>query len=226
MAGQNTKNQAHHPIVQGRCGIDEAGRGPLAGPVVASAVILPRDFLVSSLGDSKTLSPGRRNEEETRIHTSGALIGYGWVWPSEIDRINILQASLLAMGRAWADLCANTLGEPENPRFGDRPEISGEIVVDGIHCPTGLVTLPDRSIVVTAIAGADRSVPEVMAASILAKTARDRWMIEYAERDGRYGFERHKGYPTGAHKAALLLHGPCPIHRRSFRGVPDGPVTP
>lgn len=202
MTGPKSKNQAHHaPCV---CGIDEAGRGPLAGPVVAAAVILPPNFASAGLADSKALSPRQREVQHQSIVTSGAMIGLGWVWPEEIDRLNIHQASLRAMDLAWLDLARR------NPGAG---EAFLEFLVDGLYCPSGL---PHAS---RAVVGGDRLIPEIMAASIMAKTSRDAWMVEYAAHDPRYGFERHKGYPTRSHRAAIEMFGPCQIHRRSFRGV-------
>jgi len=188
------------------CGVDEVGRGPLAGPVTAAATILPTTFDVSILRDSKALSPSRREKIEALLRAAGVPVGLGWVDHHEIDALNIHNAALLAMERAVTALAAQI--EPQAAETMD-------IVVDGRFCPPGLARC-------TAIIGADASVPEVMAASIFAKNARDAFMVEYAERDGRYGFERHKGYPTKAHTEALRRYGPCPIHRRSFRGVVDG----
>ena len=186
----------------GLCGIDEVGRGPLAGPVTAAAVVLPDEFDVSILADSKALSPRRREEAARRLTASHASIGLGWVWPDEIDRINIHHASLLAMTRAFDALRACSDCALEATR----------VVVDGKFAPQ--LHLPCEPII-----GGDHLVPQIMAASIVAKVQRDRWMVDYAHTDPRYGFDRHKGYPTREHKAALLAHGPSAIHRRSFRGV-------
>lgn len=193
-----------------RCGIDEAGRGPLAGPVVAAAVILPGFFDTSVLADSKSVSPRQRERARAVILDGRARTGVGWVWPEEIDRINIHHAALLAMERAWQDLMMD-FPTGENERL--------EVLVDGIHCPRGISAPPGAELVLSAVKGGDGLVPEIMAASILAKTTRDRWMVEYARTDGRYGFECHKGYPTRAHREAIRRHGPCGIHRRTFRGV-------
>ena len=154
------------------CGMDEVGRGPLAGPVVASAVVLPPDFPVEILADSKKLSEKKRLEAYDIIIQKAVSYGTGWVWPQEIDEINILNASLLAMKRAWLSMSV-----PVRP--------------DKIH--------------------------EIMAASILAKVQRDQWMVDYAKKDDRYGFEKHKGYPTKAHREAVAKYGLSPIHRKSFR---------
>ncbi|MBU8913754.1 MAG: ribonuclease HII [Spirochaetales bacterium] len=176
------------------CGVDEAGRGPLAGPVTAGAVILPKGFPTEVLDDSKRLSAKQRDESAQLIMTRSVAWAIGWASHIEIDEINILAATLLAMRRAvqFLDL------SPES------------VIVDGLHTPA----LPCPA---NAVVRADSVVPAVMAASILAKTARDAWMIDYSIRDPRYGFERHKGYPTRDHRDRIREHGRCPIHRRSFR---------
>jgi ribonuclease HII len=176
------------------CGVDEAGRGPLAGPVTAGAVILPPDFPIDILDDSKRLSPTQRDERAELIRARAVAWALGWASHGEIDRINILAATLLAMRRAVLLLHVHP----------DR------IIVDGLNVPE--VPYP-----ATAVVRADSSVPAVMAASILAKTARDEWMVRYSVRDSRYGFERHKGYPTKYHRDRIRQVGPCPIHRRTFR---------
>ncbi|TVR69756.1 MAG: ribonuclease HII [Spirochaetaceae bacterium] len=208
MTGQKTKNQAHRSILPERCGIDEAGRGPLAGPVVAAAVILPPAFDTAMLADSKALSERRRGAVRGAILSGGARAGFGWVWPEEIDRINIHHATLLAMRHALDALLSD-----RSPTGAG----SLEVMVDGLYCPTEISVPPGLKLALRAVVGGDGTIPEIMAASILAKTARDQWMIDYALQDDRYGFERHKGYPTRAHRAALLRHGPSGIHRRSFR---------
>ena len=188
------------------CGIDEVGRGPLAGPVTAAAIVIPNRFDRNTLRDSKKLSEQARLRIERTLIDSGAWFRLGWAWPHEIDTVNILNASLLAMTRAWRSLwydLSSTSGVSES---------SVEVIVDGIHCPS--IAPPCRAVI-----KGDATVPVVMAASIVAKNARDRWMIRYAERDPRYGFDRHKGYPTADHKQALHIYGPSVIHRRSFRGV-------
>lgn len=184
------------------CGIDEAGRGPLAGPVYAAAVVLPAGFPVGLLADSKRLSPERREELRSLIDR-GARVGIGHADAAEIDRLNIHHATLAAMRRAWEALCRS---------WPERMDARIEIRVDGRFCP-------DVPVRCEALVGGDALVPAIMAASIVAKTERDRWMIRYAEREPRYGFELHKGYPTAAHREAIARHGPCPIHRRTFRGV-------
>ncbi len=178
------------------CGVDEAGRGPLAGPVYAAAVILDAHHPIAGLADSKKLSEKRRNDLALEIRQQAAAWAIAEASVEEIDAINILQASLLAMSRAIAAL---TL----------RPT---EVLVDGLYCPdTGL---PSRAIV-----KGDNSVMEISAASILAKTARDSAMMVLHQGFPQYGFDSHKGYPTAAHVAALRLHGVSPVHRKSFRPV-------
>ncbi len=185
------------------CGIDEAGRGPIAGPVTAAAVIFRRGLEPAGLCDSKQLSPERRAQVETQIRAT-CLFGIGWAWPYEIDRLNIHHATLLAMQRAYHAL----MRRPEARLIKDR----SLTLVDGRFCPR----LPTTA---QAIIGGDRKVPQIQAASILAKTARDRFMTAYAGLDPRYGFERHKGYPTAAHLEAVRRAGRCELHRRSFKGV-------
>ena len=186
------------------CGIDEAGRGPLAGPVCAAAVILPSDFPFYVLGDSKQLSPASR--EIARILVSASAVwGIGWASPSEIDEINIHNATLLAMKRAFEAMIAR-------PDFA---AISGakdnvEVIVDGLFTPA--ISAQCRALV-----KADSQVYEVMAASILAKTARDRLMEYYSIFYPEYGYEKHKGCPTPAHRAAIMRFGPSPIQRKTFR---------
>lgn len=177
-------------------GVDEVGRGPLAGPVVAAAVILDPERPVLGLDDSKRLSPRRRELLEQRILSSALAWALGRADVGEIDRLNILQASLLAMQRAVAAL-----------------EMAPErVLVDGNRCPQ--VAMECRAIV-----GGDASVPSISAASILAKLVRDREMIELDRNYPGYGFARHKGYPTREHLAALDLLGVTPLHRRSFAPV-------
>jgi ribonuclease HII len=205
------------------CGIDEAGRGPLAGPVCAAAVVLPEDFPMGKLDDSKKLKPGQR-EEARRIIVAQALAwAVAWAGHAEIDAVNILQASLLAMRRAFEYLLApapeGTNQWPEKLeteiQFG-RPFAPAAVppglsaVVDGLHVPV----LP---IPCTPMVKADASIREVMAASILAKTARDQLMEHYARLYPQYGYERHKGYPTKVHRSLVHQYGPSPIQRKSFR---------
>jgi ribonuclease HII len=179
------------------CGVDEAGRGPLAGPVVAAAVILCPDFDVEGLDDSKRLTPVQREAQRQRIFNSACVWAIGVVEPDIIDKINILQASFMAMRRALAALSV-------------RPEI---VLVDG-HLQIPRLEIEQRSII-----GGDGIEPSISAASILAKTYRDELMCKYAEQYPEYGFEKHKGYATEEHLANLLRLGPCPIHRKSFYPV-------
>lgn len=178
-------------------GVDEAGVGPLAGPVVAAAVVLPKDFDVAGLGDSKRLTARQREEQFKRLRRDALALEVAVVDADLIDRLNILQAARLAMRRAVAAL-------------GERCEA---VLVDGR-------TVPDMPAPSLAVVRGDAQSPSIAAASIVAKVTRDRLMVEYAERYPGYGFERHKGYPTAAHLEALERLGPCPIHRRSF-----GPVA-
>lgn len=188
-------------------GLDEAGRGPLAGPVSAAAVILPKDFPPGILDDSKKLSEARREKAAALIREKAAW-GIGWAEAAEIDRINILQASLLAMGRAYEALIAAFSPYAAGPASSG-PQTALNAIVDGLYCPE--LPIPCRALV-----KADAQVPEVMAASILAKTARDRIMILYSLFYPEYGYEKHKGYPTREHREALSLYGPSPIQRLSF----------
>jgi ribonuclease HII len=187
-------------------GIDEAGRGPLAGPVCAAAVILPDDFQVRRvallLADSKKLSAPQREEAAREIYRSGALWGTGWATHREIDRLNIHNASLLAMRRAFFSLAAD-------PRF---PALAGsvEAVADGKFPPE--LPVPCRAAV-----KADATVPAVMAASILAKTWRDWLMERCALVLPDYAYDKHKGYGTRLHYERIARFGPSPIQRMSFR---------
>jgi ribonuclease HII len=169
-------------------------------------VVLPEDFPLGILGDSKQLSPARREAAMRIIYQKALAWGIGWASSEEIDRINILQASLLAMRRAFLAM--------ENPAAGSKSAGRlaglGEAVADGLYTP-------DIPISCRALVKADSLVPEVMAASILAKTARDRMMIRYSWLYPEYGYDKHKGYPTKAHREAIERHGPSPIQRMSFR---------
>jgi ribonuclease HII len=178
------------------CGVDEAGRGPLAGPVVAAAVVLDPGRRIRGLDDSKKLS------EHTRIELASLIKERAIAWAvasasvEEIDALNILQASLLAMQRAIAALRIAP----------DR------VLVDGLHCPP--IALETRAVV-----RGDARVKAISAASILAKTARDGEMVRLAAVHPQYGFDRHKGYPTPEHFECLHRFGPCIVHRRSFHPV-------
>lgn len=177
-------------------GVDEAGRGPLAGPVLAAAVILDPDHPITGLADSKQLSPLRRERLAVEIRAKALTWALGRAEVGEIDRFNILQASLLAMQRAIAALSI----------------VPDRVLVDGNRCPT--LACPCEVIV-----KGDVTVPAISAASILAKVARDAELRELHARYPDYGFAQHKGYPTAAHRAALRRLGPCPEHRRSFAPV-------
>ena len=185
------------------CGIDEAGRGPLAGPVCAAAVILPPGFPVSILNDSKKLKAEEREIARLAICQSDAAWGIGWASAAEIDKINIHKATLLAMKRAFEAM----LNKGIHNGLDEASNISA--IVDGLF-------VPDISAPCEALVKADNSVPAVMAASIMAKTARDRLMEYYGLFYPQYGYERHKGYPTKAHREAILRFGPSPIQRMSF----------
>lgn len=174
-------------------GTDEAGRGPLAGPVVAAACILPPDFLPAGLDDSKKLTEKKREKLFDIITESAISYCIASASPEEIDQYNILEASLLAMRRAIAGL------DPQ-------PDL---VLVDG--CINRGFTMPARAIV-----SGDALSPSIAAASILAKVTRDRMCLEMDKEYPQYGFAKHKGYPTPAHKLAVYEFGPCPYHRESF----------
>lgn len=178
------------------CGVDEAGRGPIAGPVYAAAVLLDPLRPIAGLRDSKELSATRREALAVSIRGSALAWAVASASVAEIDRLNILQATLLAMRRAVEALAV-------------APQ---EAWIDGDHCPT-------LGCAARAVVGGDRSVPQICAASILAKTARDAEMLRLHERFPRYGLDRHKGYATPAHLARLAQYGACEIHRRSFAPV-------
>ncbi|ETW96001.1 MAG: ribonuclease HII [Candidatus Entotheonella factor] len=177
-------------------GVDEAGRGPLAGPVVAAAVVLPDDGAVEGLQDSKRLTARQRERVYAAILRDALDYGIGMVSNTEIDRLNILQATREAMRRALAEL-------------QQRPDLA---LIDGNQKIDSGVT--ERTIV-----RGDARCASVAAASVVAKVSRDRLMTAYAARFPGYGFEQHKGYPTRAHYERLRVLGPCAIHRLSFRGV-------
>ncbi|MDR2491597.1 MAG: ribonuclease HII [Spirochaetaceae bacterium] len=187
------------------CGIDEAGRGPLAGPVYAAAVVLPDGFPAAILDDSKKLSEKKRDAAAAVIQEAAAY-GIGFATHTEIDEINILQASLLAMRRAFLAMCA---------AFPDVPPHISEAVVDGLFTPD--IETSGAHFSLRPMVKADAAVPAVMAASILAKTARDAEMRRLSVLYPVYQFEKHKGYPTALHRQKIREHGPSPVHRRSFR---------
>lgn len=178
------------------CGVDEAGRGPLAGPVFAAAVILDARRPVEGLADSKRLSPRQRESRAREIRARALAWSVASASVEEIDALNILRATLLAMRRAVEALAL-------------KPE---KVLVDGVHHPR-------LEVPVQAIVGGDATVPAISAASILAKVARDDEMLALHELHPRYGFDRHKGYPTRVHLTALREFGACPAHRRSFAPV-------
>lgn len=182
-------------------GVDEAGRGPLAGPVVAAAVILDPDRPIAGLADSKALTPAAREALAPLIRARALAWGVGLASPAEIDEINILQATMLAMRRAVIALAV-------------RP---AHLEIDGNRTPSldGLIGV--RSAV--AIVKGDSKVAAISAASIIAKTVRDHVMEQLDTRFPEYGFAVHKGYPVKAHLAALDAHGPTPVHRRSYAPV-------
>lgn len=175
------------------CGVDEAGRGPLAGPVTAGAVILPKDCTILYLNDSKKLSEKRREELFLEIREKAVLYSVGIVGPERIDEINILQATYEAMRQA----------------------VSGLGVVPDLLL-NDAVTIPELAIPQVPIIKGDAKSVSIAAASILAKVTRDHLMEEYDRQFPQYGFAKHKGYGTAAHVAAIREFGPCPIHRRSF----------
>ena len=182
-------------------GIDEAGRGPLAGPVVAAAVILRPGRPLDGIADSKVLSPDERSRLSVAIRRDALCFGIGWADRAEIDALNILQATFLAMRRALLAMCLT----PDH------------VLVDGNRLPSlgGL----GKTLTARAIVGGDATQPAISAASILAKTARDSYMNHMDTIYPAYSFADHKGYCTPDHQRLLGLHGPCPLHRRSFAPV-------
>ncbi len=182
------------------CGVDEAGRGPLVGAVVAGAVVLDPNNPIEGLKDSKKLTAARREYLYEQIMEKAKAWGVGEASPLEIDQINILQATMLAMRRAIEDLTT---------RLGAWPD---KALIDGNRCP-------ELPIAAEAIVKGDAKEPAISAASIVAKVTRDRQMMSLHERHPEYGFAQHMGYPTEAHFAALKLYGACDQHRRSFSPV-------
>ena len=177
-------------------GVDEAGRGPLAGPVVAAAVILDDMRPIAGLNDSKKLSPARREKLFDEIRAKALCCSIAQASAQEIDEINILQATLLAMRRAVEGLRLKP----------------AKVLVDGNRLPT-------LDVLAEAIVRGDATVPAISAASILAKVTRDRWCAELDAQYPQYGFAAHKGYGTAEHLAALQAHGACPEHRKTFAPV-------
>ena len=184
------------------CGIDEAGRGPLAGPVTAAAVILDENCPIDGLNDSKKLTPKKRAALEVLIKEHALAYGVAEASHVEIDGINILNASLLAMQRAFEKMCAML----EQKGFS-RKDVSA--IVDGTFCP-------EIDVECRAEPKADGNYQPVMAASILAKEDRDRRMCEFDRLYPEYGYAKHKGYPTKAHREICKKIGPSPIQRRTF----------
>ena len=187
------ENSLYSETVQLICGVDEAGRGPLAGPVCAAAVILPRDLQIPGLTDSKKLTDKKRRELFPVIQEQAVAYGIGLASEQEIDEINILQATFLAMRRALDQLSV-------------RPDLA---LIDGNR-------ETDFGLPVKTVVKGDSLSANIAAASILAKVTRDNIMIQLSEQYPDYGFEIHKGYGTKAHYAALTEHGASPVHRRSF----------
>ncbi len=189
------------------CGLDEAGRGALAGPVVAAAVIFPTNLILhdahrlSGIRDSKLLTPRQREDQYGRIMETALAVGVGMTSPSTIDTHNILESTRLAMQQAVGRLV-------QPPDF---------LLVDALALPA--IPIPQRGII-----HGDRLCVVIAAASIIAKVTRDRLMCQYHDEFPRYGFGQHKGYPTAAHLERIRALGPCQIHRRTFRGVRTEPA--
>ena len=178
-------------------GVDEAGRGPLAGPVVAACAVIPLDYPFYYLNDSKKMSEKRREALFEVLQKEAVAFGIGIVSPERIDEINILQATYEAMREALKDM---------EKRFSLSPNI---LLNDAVTIPG--IPIPQKAIV-----HGDAKSLSIAAASVLAKVTRDHIMLEYDEQYPKYGFKQHKGYGTKVHREAILKHGPCPIHRRSF----------
>ena len=189
------EEEAYAAGYQAVCGCDEAGRGPLAGPVVAAAVILPRGLVIEGLDDSKKLTAKKREALYTEICEKALAYGIAEASPEEIDEINILNAAMLAMNRA-----AEKLSIPAD--FA---------LIDGN-------TARGFPMAVKTVIGGDGKSPSIAAASVLAKVTRDRMCLQMDKDYPQYGFAKHKGYPTKEHREAVRRFGPCPIHRRSFLG--------
>lgn len=177
------------------CGADEAGRGPLAGPVVAAAVVLPKDFPTNILNDSKKMSEKKREEAE-KIIKEKAIYSIKFISHEEIDKINILEASLKGMALAYEEVCQKIKCDILYVDGNKVPKVEGNV---------------------EAVVKGDSKIPEIMAASILAKTARDRYMNKMDALYPEYGFKINKGYPTKAHREAIQQFGSSPIHRKTFR---------
>ncbi len=180
-------------------GVDEAGRGPLAGNVYAAAVILNNDYVIHGLNDSKKLSEKKRNELFLKIINNSKDYSIGFASNEEIDRINILQATFLAMKRAIEGLKINF----------------DYVLIDGNIFPFKNIYNGE------AVIRGDSTIKEIMAASILAKVSRDKYMLELDKKYPAYEFCRHKGYPTRLHRELIKSYGPCPVHRITFKGVKE-----
>ncbi len=189
----NLENEIYDSGLAPLCGVDEAGRGPLAGPVCAAAVILPRGTVIEGLNDSKKLSEKRREALYDEIVGKAIAFGVAFASVEEIEEKNILEATFLAMNRAIEKLSV----------------VPALTLIDGNRNKG--IALPSRCVI-----GGDGKCADIAAASILAKVTRDRYMLEMAEKYPQYGFDRHKGYGTAAHYAAIREYGPSPIHRMSF----------
>ena len=187
------ENEIYDSGLSPLCGVDEAGRGPLAGPVCAAAVILPRGLVIEGLNDSKKLSGKKRESLYDEIVEKAVAYGIAFASVEEIEEKNILEATFLAMNRAIEKLAV-------------RPALA---LIDG-NRDKG-ITVPARCVI-----GGDGKCADIAAASILAKVTRDRYMLQLAQQYPQYGFEKHKGYGTAAHYAAIREYGPCPVHRMSF----------
>ena len=187
------ENEIYDSGLSPLCGVDEAGRGPLAGPVCAAAVILPRGLVIEGLNDSKKLSGKKRESLYDEIVEKSVAYGIAFASVEEIEEKNILEATFLAMNRAIEKLAV-------------RPALA---LIDG-NRDKG-ITIPARCVI-----GGDGKCADIAAASILAKVTRDRYMLQLAGQYPQYGFDKHKGYGTAAHYAAIREYGPSPVHRMSF----------
>lgn len=196
------ENRARNKGYAQVAGVDEAGRGPLAGPVIAAAVVLPVGFDAPGLTDSKKLSAGRREHFNARIRREAVSFGIGIASPGKIDRLNILQATR----RAMADAVRRLIPQPDH------------VMIDGNQ----LILFSGSQ---EAIVHGDGLSISIAAASIVAKVFRDRLMARYDRSYPQYGFSDHKGYPTESHRNAIRVHGPCPIHRKTFKGVREHLTT-
>ncbi len=208
MASKQTFPDFQYPIAYCIAGVDEVGRGPLVGDVVTAAVILDADNPIAGLMDSKKLSEKKRNQLALEIKQKAVAWSIGRASPQEIDTLNILHATMLAMQRAVADLIVE-------PDF---------VLVDGNRCPTFLTTqcpnnVPESTIASQSVVKGDARVAEISAASIIAKVARDDEMIALDKLHPEYGFAKHKGYPTKLHLEKIVEHGVLPCYRQSFKPV-------